>query len=108
MFRVSEKPGDDDCQALPFGYATNARYAYTHIISRHGFRVKVHNKVMDTVIQSLDHRFIMNGTLYADLALLDPRNVKEINKDGLPDMALQKLSTCLLGFNSEATIENLQ
>ena len=30
----------------------------------------------------------MNGTLYADLALLDPRNVKEINKDGLPDMAL--------------------
>ena len=49
----------------------------------------------------------MNGTLYADLSLLDPRNFEEINKDGLPDMALQELSTCLLGFNSEATMKNL-
>ena len=44
------------------------------------YELKVHDKVMDTVIQSLDHRFIMNGTLYADLALLYPRNFKELIK----------------------------
>ena len=80
----------------------------TPFYPNNAYELKVHDNVMNTVIQNHDHRFIMIGTLYADLSLLDPRNVEEINKDSLPDMALQKLSTCFLGFNSEATMENLQ
>ena len=50
----------------------------------------------------------MNGSLYADLSLLDARNVEDINNVALPDIALPKLTTYLLGFINVATMENLQ
>lgn len=38
------------------------------------YEVEVHNQVMDTITESIHRRFLTHGTLYADLALLDPRN----------------------------------
>lgn len=74
------------------------------------FRIQVHHLIMDTVIESLHQRFLSNGTLYADLALLDPKNFDQIlaSTSDLPQTALQELSKCLLKFHSTATVTNLQ
>ncbi len=65
---------------------------------------------MDTVVESLHQRFLCNGTLYADLALLDPTNFDQIttNTSDLPQTALQEISKCLLKFDSTATVTKLQ
>lgn len=65
---------------------------------------------MDTVVESLHQRFPSNATLYADLALMDPKNFDQImaNTSDLPQTALQELSKCLLKFDSTATVTNLQ
>ncbi|KAJ8346852.1 hypothetical protein SKAU_G00282530 [Synaphobranchus kaupii] len=81
---------------------------FTHAES--AYRIDVHNQIMDTVIESIHRRFLSNGTLYADLALLDPKQFNQItsNASGLPQTALQELSKCLLKFDSRATVANLQ
>lgn len=38
------------------------------------YEVEVHNQIMDTITESSHRRFLTHATLYADLALLDPRN----------------------------------
>lgn len=38
------------------------------------YEVEVHNQIMDAITESIHRRFQTHGTLYADLALLDPRN----------------------------------
>ncbi len=65
---------------------------------------------MDTVAESLHQRFPSNGTLYADLALLELKNFDQItaNTSDFPQTALQELSKCLLKFDSTATVTNLQ
>ncbi|KAK7915730.1 hypothetical protein WMY93_011491 [Mugilogobius chulae] len=37
------------------------------------YKIQAHNQIMDQVIHSIHQRFVKNGTLYADLALLDPK-----------------------------------
>lgn len=67
--------------------------------------------IMDTVIESPHQQFLSNGTLYADLALLDPKNFLDqitANISDLPQTALQELSKCLLTFDSTATVTNLK
>lgn len=78
---------------------TNANSAY---------EAQVHNQVMDTVTESIHMRFLTHGSLYADLALLDPRNFTEVSSTGLPDTAFQEMSKCLLRFDSRTTPTNLQ
>ena len=63
---------------------------------------------MDTITDSIHRQFLSHGTLYADLALLDPRNFSQITSNGLPETALKELSKCLLRFDSQATVDNLQ
>ena len=72
------------------------------------YEVKVHNQIMDTVIEAMQRRFLDNGNLYEDLSILDPRNFPDIKTSGLPESALKDLSRCLIKFNSSATISNLQ
>ncbi|XP_026155994.1 uncharacterized protein LOC113126253 [Mastacembelus armatus] len=74
------------------------------------YRIEVHNLIMDTVIESLHQQFLSNGTLYADLALLDPKNFDQItaNTSDHPQTALQELSKYLLKFDSTATVTNLK
>lgn len=73
------------------------------------YEVEVHNQIMDTITESIHRRFLTHGTLYADLALLDPRNFAEVStSDSLPDSTFQELSKCLLRFDSRATADNLQ
>ncbi|RXN24547.1 hypothetical protein ROHU_022155 [Labeo rohita] len=63
---------------------------------------------MDTATETLHRRFLGHGTLYADLAFLDPRNFTQLESSSLPPLMFQELSKCLLRFDSEATAENLQ
>lgn len=72
------------------------------------YEANVHNQIMDTVTESIHRRFLSHGALYADLALLDPRNFPEVSLSGLPDAALMELSKCLLKFDNRATTANLQ
>ncbi|KAL6485944.1 hypothetical protein MHYP_G00053360 [Metynnis hypsauchen] len=72
------------------------------------YEVKVHNPIMDTVIEAIQRRFLAHGSLYADLSFLDPKNFPQIKTCALPDSALQDLSRCLIKFDSSATVENLQ
>lgn len=48
--------------------------------------------------------------MYADLALLDPKNFNQVTAyaGGFPEAALQQLSKCLLPFDDRATVANLQ
>ncbi len=52
---------------------------------------------MDTVAESLHQRFPSNGTLYADLALLELKNFDQItaNTSDLPQTALQETKQML-------------
>ncbi|KAL0202645.1 hypothetical protein M9458_000663, partial [Cirrhinus mrigala] len=72
------------------------------------YEVTVHNQIMDTATETLHRRFLGHGTLYADLAFLDPRNFTQLESSSLPPLMFQELSKCLLRFDSEATAENLQ
>ena len=70
--------------------------------------VDVYNIIMDTIYESIHRCFLSHGTLYADFALLEPRNFLEICSNNLAPSALQELSKCLLPFDDRATVTNLQ
>ena len=74
------------------------------------YKIEVHNRIMDTVAGSMHQRSLKNGTLYADQALLDPKNFSQVISYGesFPEAALQELSKCLLPFDDRATEAELQ
>ncbi|XP_034051779.1 uncharacterized protein LOC117532559 [Gymnodraco acuticeps] len=74
------------------------------------YKIDVHNQIMDTVTGSMHQRFLKNGTLYADLALLAPKRFNQVTSyaGGFPEAALQELSKCLLPFDDRATVAKLQ
>lgn len=78
------------------------------IDAERAYEVNVHNIILDTAIEAIHRRFMTHGTLFADLAWLDPRNFHRIRDTSLPSNALQDLSKCLIKFDSRATVENLQ
>ena len=49
-----------------------------------------------------------HGTLFADLAWLDPRSFDKIRTTTFPNTAFEVLSRCLMKFDSSATVDNLQ
>ncbi|XP_041923480.1 uncharacterized protein LOC121688149 [Alosa sapidissima] len=71
------------------------------------FEVNVHNRILDTALEAIHRRFLTHGTLFADLAWLDPRSFEQIRTTTLPNNALV-LSRCLVKFDSSATVDNLQ
>lgn len=52
------------------------------------YEVKVHNTILDTVIEAIHRRFFTNGPLVADLAWLDPRKFSQVRTVSLPSNAL--------------------
>ncbi|CAL9701334.1 unnamed protein product [Knipowitschia caucasica] len=72
------------------------------------YKIKVHNVILDTVTESLHHRFAASALLCSDFACMDPKNFSEIRDKGLQETALEELSRCLLKFDDRATMENLQ
>lgn len=72
------------------------------------YEVTVHNQIMDTATETLHRRFLSHGTLYADLAFLDPRNFTQLKSSSISPLMFQELSKCLSKFDSEASAENLQ
>lgn len=67
------------------------------------YRVKVHNIILDTVAESIQTRFLANGSLYDDVACLEPRNFGKLRDRGVPSESLQQFSKCLLRFDDRAT-----
>lgn len=47
-------------------------------------RTGVHNQIIDAVKEYIYRLFLSDGTLYADLALLDPKNLIQVTSSGLP------------------------
>ncbi|KAE8287218.1 hypothetical protein D5F01_LYC15187 [Larimichthys crocea] len=72
------------------------------------FEISVHNRILDTALEAIHRRFMTRGTLFADLAWLDPRNFERIRTTTLPNNALEVLSRCLIRFDTSATVDNLQ
>ncbi|CAH2250840.1 Hypothetical predicted protein [Pelobates cultripes] len=71
------------------------------------FRVEVYNVTLDKIINSPHSRITTHGQLFADLACLDPQNFEDILLD-LPSSALERLSSLVIKFYSNATKEKLQ
>ncbi len=58
--------------------------------------------------QSIHQCFLTHGSLYADLAILNPRNFPKVSSSGLPDSTFQELRKCLLKFDNRANPAHLQ
>lgn len=72
------------------------------------YKIRVHNVILDTVTESMNRRFLSCGTLYADLACLEPNSFSDIKKSGLQAPAMEELSKRLVRFDEGATSENLR
>ena len=51
---------------------------------------------------------MIHGTLFTDLAWLDPRSFDNIRTTTLPNNAFEVLSRCLMKFKTSATVDNLK
>ena len=72
------------------------------------YKVDIYNIIMATICESIHRRFLSHSTLYADFAVLEPRNFLEICSNNLPPSVLQELSKCLRPFDDRATVTNIQ
>ena len=72
------------------------------------YEIKIHNLILDTVVESIHHRYAANAVLCADVSCMDPKRFPEIREKGLPNTAMKELSKCLLKFDDRATVEALQ
>lgn len=59
------------------------------------YKIKVHNVILDTVVESIHRRYAANAVLCADVSCMDPKHFSEISK-------------CLLTYGERATVEALQ
>ncbi|CAL9702757.1 unnamed protein product [Knipowitschia caucasica] len=66
------------------------------------YKIKVHNVILDTVTESLHHRFAASALLCSDFACMDPKNFSEIRDKGLQETALEELRRSLLKFDDRA------
>lgn len=71
------------------------------------FTVDVHNKILDTIVESM-RRFLKHRDLYTDLSCLSPTNFKVITEQGLSNIPLTTLSNKLIQFNKNASDENIK
>lgn len=55
------------------------------------FRVHVFNCIVDTVIQTMENRFVKHKNLYLDIALFDSQKFNQNKPDELPTNALEKI-----------------
>ena len=61
------------------------------IVEEKKFTIEIYNRVLDTIIESMNKRFSNNNDLLIDLSLLSPLNFSLL-KSGLPTDSLTKLS----------------
>lgn len=69
------------------------------------FTIEIYNRVLDTIIESMDKRFSNNNDLLIDLSLLSPSNFNLL-KSGLPTDSLTKLSHKIKPFIDDNLSEN--
>ncbi|KAL4097464.1 hypothetical protein QTP88_022246 [Uroleucon formosanum] len=62
------------------------------------FTIEVFNTVLDTVVNSMNTRFVKNNSLYFDLSLLCPKNFPFNNLKDIPESAFLTLATKLKPF----------
>ena len=52
------------------------------------YKVNVQHSILDIAVEAIHRRFMTHGTLFVDLAWLDPRNFQQIRATSLPSQAL--------------------
>ncbi|KAL4127406.1 hypothetical protein QTP88_011577 [Uroleucon formosanum] len=62
------------------------------------FTIEVFNTVLDTVVNSMNTRFVKNNSLYFDLSLLSPKKFPFNNLKDIPESAFLTLATKLKPF----------
>lgn len=72
------------------------------------YEIKIHNVILDTVVESIHHCYAANAVLCADVSCMDPKRFPEIREKGLPNTAMKELSKCLLKFDDHVTVDALQ
>jgi hypothetical protein len=65
------------------------------------YKIKIHNVILDTVVESIHRRYAANAALCADVSCMKPKHFPEIREKGLPKTAIEELS-------EHATVEALQ
>ena len=60
------------------------------------YKIKIHNVVLDTVVESIHLRYAVDAVLCADVSCMNPKHFPEIREKGLPKTAMKELSKCLL------------
>jgi len=71
------------------------------------FRIKIFNYTMDTIINSLEVRFLDHHILYRDLECFDPQWFDDIRKNGLSSNALIKICELLPSIDQPKLKEEL-
>ena len=73
------------------------------------YRINSFYVIIDTAVATIKERFdFLNNKFYADISLLDPRNLNEIKTKGLKSPVFEALSEKLIAFDLSATAENLR
>ncbi|KAL4083714.1 hypothetical protein QTP88_029030 [Uroleucon formosanum] len=71
------------------------------------FCIKIFNFTMDTIINSLEVRFLAHRILYTDLECFDPQRFDDIRKNGLSSNALFKICELLPSIDQPKLKEEL-
>lgn len=74
------------------------------------YEINTHNVILDKTVSEITRRFSKNGSFYADLSILDPKNFEQIKKnpENLKAPIMEELSKVLIKFDPNATAENLR
>lgn len=76
-----------------------------HTSAKEAFRINTFYCVIDTVVNTMENRFLQHKTLYLDMAWFDPKRFT--NKEPLPPKALDKIAEILPEVNKGKLAEQL-
>lgn len=71
------------------------------------FRIKTFNYTLDTILNSMETRFLSNKNLYVELQCFDLRRFEDIRKNELPFSALNKICQLLPAIDEDKLKEEL-
>jgi len=72
------------------------------------FRVTIFNYTLDTILKSVETRFLLHKELYLELECFDPRRFKGIREYGVPSYALKKICQLLPDIDRDKLKDELE
>lgn len=72
------------------------------------FRVTIFNYTLDTILKSVETRFLLHKELYLELECFDPRRFKCIRENGVPSNALKKICQLLPDIDRDKLKDELE